>query len=36
MNNKAVYSATEVACGWARAVMKKAIPVIEQQRENHS
>ena len=26
--NKAVYTANEVACGWAGAVMKKAYPSI--------
>ena len=29
--NKAVYTATEVACGWAGAVIKKAIQVIGQE-----
>ena len=29
--NKAVYTATEVACGWAGAVIKKAIEAIGQE-----
>ena len=30
-SNKAVYTATEVACGWAGAVIKKAIQAIGQE-----
>ena len=29
--NKAVYTATEVACGWAGAVIKKAFQAIGQE-----
>ena len=28
LENEAVYTATEVTCGWAGAVMKKAYPSI--------
>ena len=31
--NKAVYTATEVACGWAGAVIKKVIQVIGQEQQ---
>ena len=30
--NKAVYTATEVACGWAGALIKKAIQAFGQKR----
>ena len=31
--NKAIYTATEVACGWAGAVIKKVIKVIGQEQQ---